>query len=660
MKHRNDFPREVVEWPDQHISMPDGTVLSARIWLPKDAEAHPVPAILEHLPYRKRDGTIARDELTHPYFAGHGYACIRVDMRGSGDSGGLMEDEYTQIEWDDAIAVMDWVRAQPWSTGDWGMMGISWGGFNSLQVAALRPAGMKAVISLCSTVDRYADDIHYKGGCMLGENLGWAAQMLAYSSRPPDPEVVGARWREMWFERLGAQPFLLETWLGHQRRDAYWEHGSICEGFGAVQAAVLSIGGWHDGYRNTPSALVAGLSGPVKAIVGPWIHKYPHFAGPEPRIGFLQESLRWWDRWLKGIKTGVEDDPALRIWLMDAVPPERWLTERPGRWIAVEGAVPRRVLSFGDGTMGKAGAFSVRVASPQTCGSGAGEYFPFAYAEEFPGDQAADDAMSACFDASALDEVTDIVGAAEVSLRLLPEAASGQITVRLVDLAPDGRGTLIAHGFLNLRHHRGHDQPQDLTPGEVLDVTVILDQCAYRMPVGHRLRVAVSTAYWPFIWPGPDEGGVVITGGSVSVPVRMAAEGAEVAFEPPEAAPAWKASELRAPCLTREVAATEDGAQVLTIVTDNGEMRDDAHGLATGSVCVEAWSIHPDDPLSATARFDWEETMTRGGWAVKTKCFSALRASSDTWHLTARIEAYEGESLVFEKDFARDIPRDGI
>ncbi|MBT8459010.1 MAG: CocE/NonD family hydrolase, partial [Boseongicola sp.] len=177
MKHRSDFPRRVMEWPDQRLMMPDGVELSVRIWLPEDAENNPVPAILEHLPYRKRDGTIARDELTHPYLAGHGYACIRVDMRGNGDSSGSMEDEYTLTEWRDAVNVMNWVRAQPWSTGDWGMMGISWGGFNSLQVAALRPEGMKAVISLCSTVDRYADDIHYKGGCMLGENAGWAAQM---------------------------------------------------------------------------------------------------------------------------------------------------------------------------------------------------------------------------------------------------------------------------------------------------------------------------------------------------------------------------------------------------------------------------------------------------------------------------------------------------
>jgi hypothetical protein len=179
MKTITTFPRTIVENPDLGIEMPDGCVLSARVWLPQDAEKDPVPAILEHLPYRKRDGTTARDHLTHPYFAGHGYACIRVDMRGNGDSEGLMEDEYTEQELADAVAVIEWAAAQSWCNGRVGMMGISWGGFNALQVAAKRPERLKAIITLCSTDDRYADDIHYKGGLLLNENLGWGSTMLS-------------------------------------------------------------------------------------------------------------------------------------------------------------------------------------------------------------------------------------------------------------------------------------------------------------------------------------------------------------------------------------------------------------------------------------------------------------------------------------------------
>lgn len=641
--------------------MPDGVELSARIWLPEDAEENPVPAILEHLPYRKRDGTIERDQLTHPYLAGHGYACIRVDMRGSGDSGGLMHDEYEQQEWDDAIAVMEWVRAQPWSTGNWGMMGISWGGFNALQVAALRPEGLKAVISLCSTSDRYADDIHYKGGCQLTENLGWAAQMLAYSSRPPDPEVVGEKWREMWLERLEAQPYLLEPWLTHQRRDDYWKHGSVCEDWSAIKAAVLALGGWHDGYRNTPAALVENLKAPVKAIVGPWIHKYPHYTRSRPRIGFLQEALRWWDYWLKGIDTGAMSESDQRLYLMDSVAPERWIEERPGRWIAVDGPVEEQGLYLGEGKLtSRQLAFEIPVNSPQTCGDSTGEYFPFAYGPELPGNQSDDDAMSACFDGGDMNRVTDIVGAPRVKLSLIPNGTSGQIAVRLCDLRPDGTSALITHGFLNLRHHASHETPGDLTPGEPLDVTVTLDRCAYRLPEGHRLRVAVSTAYWPFIWPDPEAAGVTITGGLLAIPVRPSGDDDETTFAPPETSKPWDAETVREPSMTRVVQESPDGTRTIRIETHGHVFRDRAHGLTTAEVSREDWQIRPGDPLSASGNIRWETTLERGDWKVRTECRAWMTATATHWHPRAKIEAWEGEEKVFEKTFASDIPRDGI
>ena len=163
-----DFPRKVREIENTWITMPDGVRLAARIWLPEDADDDPVPAILEYLPYRKRDGTVERDHLTHPYFAGHGYAGVRVDMRGTGDSEGVCLGEYLKQEQDDALAVIEWLAAQPWCSGKVGIIGISWGGFNGLQVAARRPAALAAVVSLCSTDDRYADDIHFMGGCQIG------------------------------------------------------------------------------------------------------------------------------------------------------------------------------------------------------------------------------------------------------------------------------------------------------------------------------------------------------------------------------------------------------------------------------------------------------------------------------------------------------------
>ena len=211
-------------------------------------------------------------------------------MRGCGDSEGLFVDEYSEQEICDGVEIVNWLAEQDWCSGSVGVMGISWGGFNGLQIAARAPEPLKAVVSICSSVDRFADDIHYKGGIMLGENPGWAATALSWFSMPPDPEIVGSRWRDMWLERLDNTPFLLKTWTEHQTRDSYWRQGSVCEDFSAIKAAVLSVGGWHDGYRNTISHLVSNLDGPVKGLIGPWNHKYPHIAAPGPQIDFFRRN----------------------------------------------------------------------------------------------------------------------------------------------------------------------------------------------------------------------------------------------------------------------------------------------------------------------------------------------------------------------------------
>ncbi|MDP9136672.1 MAG: CocE/NonD family hydrolase, partial [Pseudomonadota bacterium] len=438
MKAAKNFPRKVREIVNEWIEMPDGVKLAARIWLPADAKDDPVPAILEYIPYRKRDGTAVRDQLTHPYFAGHGYAAARVDMRGTGESEGVFTDEYSEQEQDDAVAVIGWLAQQPWCTGKVGMMGISWGGFSALQAAARRPPALKAIITLCSTDDRYADDIHYKGGCNINENLGWSATMHAYASRPPDPMLVGRRWKKMWLRRLKTEPLLITEWLRHPHRDGYWKRGSICEDWSAIAAATLAVGGWHDAYSNAVPRLLAGLKAPAKGIIGPWAHKYPHFAQPGPRIGFLQEALRWWDYWLKDIVTGVTEDPELRIYLMDLQRPGPCLQHVPGRWIAEDGCCPddrhcaQRYHLNADGLSRSTEPTERRhIASPHTVGVDGGEYCIIWLGPEFAGDQRRDDACSVTFDGSPLATDIDIVGAPVIHLEFSSDKPVAFIAARL-------------------------------------------------------------------------------------------------------------------------------------------------------------------------------------------------------------------------------------
>ena len=661
MENTSNLPLPLVEDPDVGITLSDGCRLSARIWRPQNADAEPVPAILEYLPYRKRDGTTARDALTHPWFAERGYACVRVDMRGNGDSHGIMEDEYTLREQADCIEVINWLASQPWCSGSVGMMGISWGGFNGLQVAAHDPEPLKAVITLCSTVDRFADDIHYKGGCLLNENLGWGATMWAYSSRAPDP-ALRPDWREMWLERLKAEPFLPSLWLRHQTRDTYWKQGSVIEDYSAIKAKVLAIGGWGDAYKNAVPQLVEALPG-AKGIVGPWVHKYPHFAIPEPRIGFLQEALRWWDQWLKGIDTGVEADPDYRVYLMDGMRPAAWVSQRPGRWIAeTDGAtshLAEKVLHLTDnGLTDDTGTLSSVIQTPAHCGADAGEYCAIWLGPEMPGDQRHDDALSATFDTAPLAADFDIVGAPRISLDLTSDRPQGQIAVRLNHVHPDGASTRITYGVLNLCHRDSPETPATVPCGDVFTVSFDLDHIAYRVPAGHRLRVSVSNAYWPLIWPSPEISSLRLASGQLVLPHRPTTGGDEYVFPPPVTAPAWATETLRAENHVRRQETDMVTGEVSLIIEDDfGKVRDCDHGLIAGSIARERWSIKPDDPLSAKGVCHWTEELERDDIRLRTETHSKMWSDATLFHLTARVEAYENDILIYERNVADSIER---
>ena len=672
MKVVAEFENKVIDLPDVGIVMPDGCRLSARVWRPEGDT--PVPAILEYIPYRKSDGTLPRDERMHAYFAGHGYAAVRVDMRGNGDSEGLMEDEYTAQELRDACDVIAWLALQPWCSGSVGMMGKSWGGFNCLQTAFLQPPALKAVVSVCATTDRFADDIHFKGGCLLGENFGWGAVMLSFSSRPADP-VLRKGWREDWLARLEAQPWLAPRWAGHQARDAYWRHGSVCEDFGRVAVPVLSLGGWADGYMNTVDHLVRGVG--AKGIVGPWVHQYPHTAVPGPAIGFLQLALRWWDRWLKGAPNGAEGDPAYRAFMLHSARPDACAQSRPGHWLAeAEWPSPRvKTVAFGLGvgpgvshprtpvgylSQEECGGFEVSVCTPQTLGMAAGEYFPMGLNAEMPGDQAGDDALCACFEMAVGEGGLDLLGAARVRLTLASDQPLAFVVARLCDVGPDGASVRIAHGMLNLCHRDGSAAPRVMEPGEVCAVEVVLDQMAYRLAPGHRLRLALSTTYWPFVWPSPVAATLTVMAGVLSLPVH---QGSGVEWVPPlpEAAPEWRHRVVRAGAARRyEERDLMSGRAALVVEDDLGDLENLSHGLVTGETMSERWEVHPGDPLSATATHRWEQRLSRGDWRVRTVASAQMTATKTHLCMSASLTAWEGDTQVFHRDFYNEVPRDFV
>ncbi len=674
MKVVVEFPRETKVIENVWIPMSDGIRLAARIWLPKDAEERPVPALLECMPYRKRDFTRARDEPLHSYMAGHGYASIRLDLRGAGDSEGLIFDEYDFQEHEDIVEVLAWAARQPWCSGKLGMFGISWGGFNSLQVAARRPPGLDAIISICSTDDRYTDDVHYMGGCLLNHNLNWGAEFLSVANVPPDPQVFGPSWREQWRYRLENAQLFPARWMRHPTRDDYWRYGSVCEDFNAIQCPVYVVGGWDDGYTNAIPRLMAGLSAPRKALIGPWSHSFPHVGTPGPAIGFFQEMVRWWDYWLKGIDNGIMDEPTVRVWMEDFLRPTAAYDQKPGRWVTEESwpssRIETRRLYMNVLTLGTQADPEDRLylRSPQSAGLAGGDWYGFGSEGEGAVDQREDDGRSLVFESDPMGERMEILGAPTVTLELSSDRPVAYVIVRLMDVVQDGAASRVTFGVLNLTHRDGHASPEPLDPGQRYRVRVQLNDCAHAFEVGHTLRIAVSTAYWPMIWPTFETPKLTLFSGSsfVDLPVRPPRpEDEELApFAPPERGPRLDMETLR-PMTGRRLVKRDLMSldTIYEVIGDTGDFGGAALArlsdidLVVGSTARRTYTIHEYDARNAEAVVNLQTVHRRGDWSTRLDTTLRLSADAENFRLQATLVAYEGEEEFVRRQWDETIAR---
>ncbi|MGO3740595.1 MAG: CocE/NonD family hydrolase [Marinomonas foliarum] len=654
------------------LPLPDGTKLAYRAWLPSDADDKPVPAILEFLPYRKNDGTIVRDEITMAQTAEQGYACIRVDLRGCGESEGHTTDEYTEQELQDGFDIIAWLAKQPWCSGSVGMVGISWGGFNSLQVAALNPPALKAIITQCSTDDRYATDVHYMGGCLLNDNLDWASFFWAYAQgRAPDAKLVGEGWKEQWLDRLNKMPFLAKPWLTEQVRNDYWKHGSICEDYSAIKIPVYAMSGWADNYRDTVFRLLENLVDvPRKGLVGPWAHKYPNIAYPNPKMDYVKESVRWWDRWLKGVENGIDDEPELTYYMQDSVRPQTDYDMRPGQWVSEPSwPSPQTEMKTFYPSNGQLldtpqpTALAQQICSPQTVGLNGGRLcVGIRLAMEQPADQRADDAGSMCFDTLPLKDDLAIAGQVMANLAIRSDKPTANLAVRISDVHPDGAVTRISVGVLNLTHRDSHEFVEPLTPGELYNVKVPVTHVAYKVPAGHKLRISVSTACWPLIWPSPDHATITLESSlsNIEVPHRtqLVTEVEPPALDTPVAID----GETLRPTKSERVVHHDYKTGLVTLETYDDFGRQYYNSCESMiDMAMSQWqTIHPDDPLTAESKLVFDLTMGREGWWTGLKGLYHMRCDHGHFYITSTWEAFHDGELIFSKEFEETIKRTGV
>lgn len=650
--------------PFRQITIPlsDGTVLHARLWLPETPLADKVPLVLEWIPYRQSDGTALADSMMHGYFAQSGIAAARVDIRGSGNSDGLLHDEYLKQEQDDACEVIAWFARQDWCNGNVGLIGISWGGFAALQIAARRPPALKCIITTCSTDNRYTDDVHFMGGALLSDGMQWGNGLFAQLGRPADPKHVGARWREQWMNRLnGIEEPPLATWMSHMTRDDFWKHGSVCENYDDIDCAVWAVGGWVDGYTDPILRLMENLSGPRKALIGPWTHMYPTWGQPGPQIGFLQEAMRWWRHWLMGEDTGIMDEPMLTLWLGKDPVPDTRAPQVGGRWIGLPAWPPtatEQVLYADDRRLApEPGPVEARVTvdSPLALGTQGGEWCPLdggGNGPEFAGDARLDDGMSLCYETRPLAGSFFLVGIPKLKVRLAFAGDHALIVLRLNEVREDGISARVTYAIRRLQ------RPEGVAPGAMHEVEIPLKGVAHEFAAGRRIRLAISTSYWPLVWPEPALNAITLEPAAMRLSLPGMPE--EARHDQPGYGPAIHAcpvpSETLSPASVTRVVEQDLASGKVALVSTSQRSTWVIDGLKIGGSGGHSYSILPKDGASARARFFSVQTYEREDWKVR------MEASSEVWWeegrmvLASRYEAFEGEERVFARDWLHRLP----
>lgn len=656
------------EW----IGMPDGAKLAARIILPEDAEQRPVGAVFEYYPYRRRDWFREQDNKWGRQLAARGFALVRVDIRGSGDSDGIIEGEYLQPEQSDAVSVIQWIASQPWCNGSVGMRGASWGAFSALHAAWAAPKELKAIISVCGSENRYLEDSHYLGGAVMIDNFIWGTMFDLVAIGPPDPEVVGSRWREMWQQRLNSAGPNANRWLHHQYEDAFWKFATYTQNdYERINCPIYIVDGLTDPYVNQVPRLLSRMRCPRKAIVGPWGHAYPD-GKPGPSLDWILEETRWWDRWLNGRENGIMQEPTLRAFVAHAAPAQQYPQDTPGHWIS-EQSWPSAAVTPKTYYVSATGLTDHPVRGPilpyksrQTVGLKTVWWVPTIMEQELPQEQSDDDKLSLVFDSPVLGAPLEILGNPIARLRVRADAPVAKVVVRLTELDASGKSWLVSYGVLNLTHRMGHEHPALLAPGEDYDVEIPLYFTARRFAKGSRIRVAISEGLWPLLWPSPTAVTLGITPGAsqIQLPIRNAPHSED--HGPP-------IPQLARPTAAEPPAEAKGGANGLRTEIQGPEERrtvritqDDPYGrqhLQDINLDIDVFHIKIDhritegDPTSAMWSGEVSCSWNRSGWNVEIHSSFELRSTASDFELRESIKAVVNEEVALEKVWSDRIKR---
>jgi uncharacterized protein len=630
------------------IELSDGVRLAATFYRPEGQGQWPV--ILEGLPYRKDDVTLYHAPEYRRLCAEGDYLVARVDLRGTGSSEGTATDEYPPQEQKDLCEVIAWLAEQEWSTGAVGMYGVSYGGFNSIQVAMERPPALKAIIPIFATDDRYTDDVHYYGGAMKQlDFIDYPLYMVCMNALPPVPEIAGPSWRRLWLERLEQLEPWLPRWIEEQNDGSYWRHGSLRPDYQRITCATMIVSGWADGYRNASFRMFERLEGPKRLLFGPWSHASTETSLPGPRIDLVPELLRWFDRHLKGEANGIDEEPPILVFARRSTPPSPDLDSYQGEWRYEPAWPPERLqerrLELGRGEQRLEVRGDVGTAAWISC-AGAG---PFGQ----PDDQRSDEGFSLLYDWGPFEDEFEILGYPRLEATISASVPVAFLSVKLADVFPGGTSALVARGFLNLTHRESHSEPSPLEPGRPYGLTVEFDATSWIWERGHVMRLAVAGSDWPNAWAPPDEVTLTVDGARSALLLPVL-EGPSPANKPVRLQPPTTSSEA-APVVWRIV--RDVPARVTRALVEHGS----SGRLDNGTFFAERYrgeaGVSTFNPARAWAKGHNTFELGWGAIEVGAEAHGELRSDGDSYQLTLELDVSEGGRPLWSRRWHHRYPR---
>jgi putative CocE/NonD family hydrolase len=525
---------------DVPMTTRDGVTLRADVYRPEGAGRHPV--LLSRLPYdkslRRRPGDI-------DIFVEHGYVVIFQDTRGRFASDG--EEFYPLVhEASDGYDAVEWAAALPFSNGHVGTMGQSYLGATQYLLAPTRPSHLRASFPASAPSDFHQSWVYHTGGAFeLGWQIAYAILMardtiarrkltdtllpaleraLAPAQTPWAPPLTPEAYRRLpltaWADDLAPVARYVGDYLRNQADGPPWWEINVARQHPQIAVPMYHVTSWYDIFLEGGLSNFAGLRrGPAghaqKLLVGPWAHLFPYTNptstgtgdidfGPEALISLHDIQLRWFDHWLKGVDTGIVDEPPVKIFVMGE---NRWRDEQ--EWPLARTRYTRyyfhsrghAATSPDDGRLDRdtpgdeaPDQFVYDPADPVPTRGGNTLILPMGVQDQRPVESRADVLV---FTSAVLTEPLEVTGPIVVTLHAASSAPDTDFTAKLVDVRPDGYAQNLADGIGRARYRDSPTSPTLLTPGEVTRFTIDLWATSHVFLSGHRVRVEISSSNFP-------------------------------------------------------------------------------------------------------------------------------------------------------------------